>query len=260
MEKSTVFRRVKDGTLRPHSNSIKPQLTEGNKKVRLQYCLSMIDQNTIHINPMFMNMFNYVHIDEKWFFLSKIFERYYMLPGGHEPDPYRSYKSKNFTPKVMFMAAVVHPQFDENGIELFSGKIGIFSFVVKEPSKRNSKNRTAGTMETKPIQSVTKDITRACLIEKVLPAIRAKWPASDSNNPIFLQQYNERPHIGNNDLEFIEAARQDGFDIRLCFQPLNSPDLNVLDLGFSRVIQSLQYQKAPKKVDELVEAVERSFD
>ncbi|KAM3341368.1 hypothetical protein P3S68_029003 [Capsicum galapagoense] len=224
MAKSTVFRRVKDGTLRPHSNSIKPQLTEGNKKVRLQYCLSMIDQNTIHINPMFMNMFNYVHIDEKWFFLSKKVERYYLLPGEHEPDPYRSYKSKNFIPKVMFMAAV------------------------------------ARTMETKPIQSVTKDITRACLIEKVLPAIRAKWPASDSNNPIFLQQDNARPHIGNNDLEFIEAARQDGFDIRLCFQPSNSPDLNVLDLGFFRAIQSLQYQKAPKNVDELVEAVERSFD
>ncbi|KAM3380470.1 hypothetical protein P3S68_006043 [Capsicum galapagoense] len=65
MAKSTVFQRVKDGTLWPHSNSIKPQLTEGNKKIRLQYCLSMIDQNTIHINPMFMNMFNYVHIDEK---------------------------------------------------------------------------------------------------------------------------------------------------------------------------------------------------
>ncbi|XP_047258867.1 uncharacterized protein LOC124891098 [Capsicum annuum] len=257
MAKSTVFWRVKDGTLRPHSNSIKPQLTEGTKKVLLQYWLSLIDQNTIHINPMFMNMFNYVHKDEKWFFLSKKVERYYLLPGEHEPDPYRSYKSKNFIPKAMFMAAVGRPRFDENGIELFSGKIGIFSFVVKEPAKRNSKNPTSGTMETKPIQSVTKDITRACLIEKVLLAIRAKWPASDSNNPIFLQQDNARPHIGNNDLEFIEAARQDGFDIRLYFQPSNSPDLNVLDLGFFRAIQSLQYQKAPKKVDELVEAVER---
>ncbi|XP_047259334.1 serine/threonine-protein kinase Nek7-like [Capsicum annuum] len=110
---------------------------------------------------------------------------------------------------------------------------------------------------TKPIQSVTKDITRACLIEKVLPAIRAKWPASDSNNPIFLQQDNARPHIGNNNLEFIEAARQDGFDIRLYFQPSNSPDLNVLYLVLFRAIQSLQYQK---NVDELVEAVERYFD
>ncbi|XP_047257945.1 uncharacterized protein LOC124890142 [Capsicum annuum] len=158
------------------------------------------------------------------------------------------------------MAAVARPRFNESGIELFSRKIGIFLFVVKEPAKRNSRNRTAGTMETKPIQSVTKDITRACLIEKVLPAIRAKWPASNSNNPTFLQQDNARPHIGNNDLEFIEVARQDGFDIRLCFQTSNSPDLNVLNLWFFREIQSFQYQKAPKNVDELVEAVERSFD
>ncbi|KAM3233256.1 hypothetical protein P3L10_018615 [Capsicum annuum] len=138
--------------------------------------------------------------------------------------------------------------------------IGIFPFVVKEPAKPNSKNRTTGTMETKPIQSVTKEITRGCLIEKVIPAIREKWPASDSNNPIFVQQDNVRPYIGNNDLKFIDATQQDGFDIRLCFQPPNSQDSNVLDLVFFRVIQSLQYQKAPKNVDELVEAVERFFD
>lgn len=35
MAKSTIFRRVKDGTIRTYSNSIKPQLTEENKKVRL---------------------------------------------------------------------------------------------------------------------------------------------------------------------------------------------------------------------------------
>ncbi|KAM3382168.1 hypothetical protein P3S68_007741 [Capsicum galapagoense] len=146
MEKSTIFRRVKDETIRAHSNSVKPQLTEENKK-------------------------------------------------------------------VMFMAAVARPRFDENEIELFSGKLGIFPFVVKEPAKQNRKSRTTGTMETKPIQSVTKEITRACLIEKVLPTIRAKWPASDSNSPIFVQQDNARPHIGNNDLKSIEAAQQDGFDI-----------------------------------------------
>ncbi|KAH0704896.1 hypothetical protein KY290_009582 [Solanum tuberosum] len=132
----------------------------------------------------------------------------------------------------MFMAVVVCPRFDANGVELFSGKIGIFPFVVKEPAKRNSKNRTTGTIETKSILSVTKDITRACLIEKVLPAIRSKWPASTSRSPFFIQQDNARPHIGVNDLEFMGAAQRDGFDIKLCFQPPNNLDLNVLDLGY----------------------------
>ncbi|XP_049373035.1 uncharacterized protein LOC125838026 [Solanum verrucosum] len=158
------------------------------------------------------------------------------------------------------MAAVARPRFDQNGVELFSGKIGIFPFVVKEAAKRNSKNRAARTLETKPILSVTKDITRDCLIKKVLPAIRSKWPISESNTLIFIQQDNARPHIDINDMEFNEAAREGGFDIRLCFQPPNSPDLNVLDLGFFRAIQSLQYQKALLTIDKLINAVETSFN
>ncbi|XP_059315803.1 uncharacterized protein LOC132066517 [Lycium ferocissimum] len=158
------------------------------------------------------------------------------------------------------MAAVARPRYDEDGIELFSGKIGIFPFVFQGPAKRNCKNRVAGTLETKPILSVTKDVTRSCLIEKVLPAIRSKWLLAHANAPIFIQQDNVRPHLSVNDLEFNEAAKQDGFDIRLCFQPPNSPNMNVLDLGFFRAIQSLQYQRAPLTIDELIEAVEKSFD
>ncbi|KAL4569941.1 hypothetical protein LXL04_025589 [Taraxacum kok-saghyz] len=59
--------------------------------------------------------------------------------------------------------------------------------------------------------------------------------------------------------EFLEAASQDGFDIRLSFQPSNSPDLNVLDLGFFRAIQSLQEQEVLGTIDELIRAVQTSF-
>nr|XP_016514427.1 PREDICTED: uncharacterized protein LOC107831196 [Nicotiana tabacum] len=227
MSTSTIFRRIKEGAIRPHTNAIKPHLTEENKKARLQFCLSMIESGTLNSNPIFSDMFNYVHIDEKWFFMSKKSEKFYLLPEEQEPNPYRSCKSKNFITKVMFMVAVVRPRLAKDGTELFSGKIGIFPFVFKEPAKKNSKNRVAGTLEIKPILSVTKDVTRTCLIEKVLPVIRSKWPLSQSNTPIFIQQNNARPHLSVNDLQFTEVARQDGFDIRLCFQPPNSPDLNV---------------------------------
>ncbi|GKE04750.1 hypothetical protein Tco_1396768 [Tanacetum coccineum] len=90
-------------------------------------------------------------------------------------------------------------------------------------------------METKPILSVTKEVTRSWLIDKVLPAIRAKWPQFHTG-PIFIQQDNTRPHIGVDDDEFLQEASRDGFDIRLRFQPPNSPNLNVLDLGFFRAI------------------------
>lgn len=256
--KSTLHRRVKEGKIRPHTNAMKPFLSEENKKTRLQFCLSMLEPSSLSSQPIFKNMYNYVHIDEKWFYLSKESERYYLLPEEHEP--LRTCKSKRFITKVMFLAAVARPRFDATRNQDFSGKIGIFPFICKEPAKRRSKNRPAGTLETKAILSVTKDTIRSCLIEKVLPAIRAKWPRCNEIETIYIQQDNARPHIHQSDAEFLEAACQDGFDIRLSFQPPNSPDMNVLDLGFFRAIQSLQYQQAPKNIDELVHAVDKSFE
>ncbi|GKA63367.1 hypothetical protein Tco_0762973 [Tanacetum coccineum] len=128
-----------------------------------------------------------------------------------------------------------------------------------EPAKRSSKNRVTGTLETKPISSVTKDVTRSWLIQKVLPAIRAKCSQGHTGS-IYIQQDNAKPHIGVKDAEFLREASRDGFDIRIRFKPPNSPDLNVLDLGFFRAIQSLQEQEVLGIINELVRAVETSFD
>ncbi|KAI3511819.1 hypothetical protein L1887_18977 [Cichorium endivia] len=257
VSKSTLHRRIKEGALRPHTNAIKPNLTNENKRARLEFCLSNVSRSLSNQIPTFHDMFNVVHIDEKWFYMSKPSRRYYLLPG--EDEPLRTCQSKKFITKVMFLAAVARPRFNASGDEIFSGKIGIYPFTRLEPAKRSSKNRVAGTLETKPILSVTKEVTRSWLIEKVLPDIRAKWPGSQLG-PIFIQQDNAKPHIDVNDIEFLEAASRDGFDIRLSFQPPNSPDLNVLDLGFFRAIQSLQEQEVLGTIDELVHAVKTAFE
>jgi hypothetical protein len=57
--------------------------------------------------------------------------------------------------------------------------------------------------------------------------------------------------------DFCEAAKQHGFDIRLICQPPNSPDFNILDLGFFRAIQAIQYKKNTKTVEDLVPAVQQ---
>nr|GMC68321.1 Transposase, Tc1-like protein [Ipomoea batatas] len=246
MSKTSLHRRVKEGSLKSHSNAIKPLLTEENRKVRLQFCISMIDSNSPPHNPSFIDMYDHVHIDEKWFFLSKSSQKYYLLPD--EDEPYRTCKSKKFIAKVMFLCAVARPRFDSGRNEMFDGKIGIFPFIYKEAAKRRSKNREAGTLVTKPIESVNKEVTRKWLIDYVLPAIRAKWPLSSSKS-IFIQQDNARPHISVNDAKFLEAAQKDGFDIRLTCQPPNSPDMNVLDLGFFRAIQSLTKKKKSYRFD-----------
>ncbi len=43
-------------------------------------------------------------------------------------------------------------------------------------------------------------------------------------------------------------------------QPANSPYFTILDLGFLRGVQSLQYDKAPKTVQKLINACDAVFD
>ncbi|KAL6530492.1 hypothetical protein OROMI_028381 [Orobanche minor] len=205
---------------------------------------------------LFKCMNHIVHIDEKWFYLTKSSEKYYLHPD--EPDPYRSCKSKKFITKVMFLCAVSRPIYNLDGTLIFDGKIGIFPLTHKVAAKRSSKNRTAGTMETKAIDSITKEVIKSWLINKVLPAIKTKWPLTESTN-IVIQQDNARPHITDADIDFRAAASSDGFNIHLVCQPTNSPDLNINDLGWFRALQALQTKRASFNIDDLVDAVELSF-
>ncbi|XP_026383234.1 uncharacterized protein LOC113278679 [Papaver somniferum] len=257
MPKSIVHRYVKKGAIKKHTNAIKPAFTVDTKKARLEFCLGMLELIPYKDNMMTKPMYDVIHIDEKWFFMTKATENYYLHP--EETEPYRTCQSKRFIKKVMFLAAVARSRFDEFGNEVFNGKIGIFPFVTKEAAKRTSKNRPAGTLEDKPIESVNKDITRACLINKLLPAIREKWP-NYNGETIYIQQDNAKPHVKVDDEEFLKEAAKEGFDIRLRFQPSQSPDMNVLDLGFFRSIQSLQHKEAPTTVGELLSAVDKAFN
>ena len=58
---------------------------------------------------------------------------------------------------------------------------------------------------------------------------------------------------------FREAATLDGFSFQLLQQLPNSPDMNVLDLGFFRSIQALQHQKSAYNYAQLVKAVNATF-
>ena len=72
------------------------------------------------------------------------------------------------------------------------------------------------------------------------------------DKPIFIQQDNAPSHLKVDDPQFCEVAKQDGFDIRLICQPANSPDFNILDLGFFRAIQAIQYKKNAKTKEDLI--------
>jgi hypothetical protein len=133
----------------------------------------MLEPRSIPHDPMFQGLFNYVYIDEKWFNITKNTLRYYTTPG--ELQPIRTCKNRNYIPRIMILTVVARPRFDSNGNCTFDGKIGCFPFVTYVAAKRSSANRVARTMKMKSIDSITQVVMRDYLIDKVLPAIHAKW-------------------------------------------------------------------------------------
>ena len=66
-----------------------------------------------------------------------------------------------------------------------------------------------------------------------------KWPRRDRlSRKIFIQQDRAKNHISEDDTVFKEALMEKGINGKLYTQAANSPDINLLDLGFFRAIQS----------------------
>ncbi|XP_074370430.1 uncharacterized protein LOC141711697 [Apium graveolens] len=114
--KSTVHRLVQKGNIRPHSNALKPFLTPSNMEARVKFVLKHIENSTLHTNPTYVAMFLIVHIDEKWFYMTRQTQKYYLLPG--ESEPHRKCKSKRFITKVILMSAVARPQYNGDGVSV----------------------------------------------------------------------------------------------------------------------------------------------
>ncbi|KAF0684294.1 hypothetical protein As57867_023647, partial [Aphanomyces stellatus] len=160
----------------------------------------------------------------------------------------------------MFLSAVARPRYDEVTGLWWNGKIGTWPFTEKVAAARSSVNRPAGTFETKTI-TVTKDIYRSFLVNKVLPAIESTWQGP--TRVIKLQHDNAKAQVTSTDAglcaAFLSCAGR-GRSFSLDPQPPNSPDMNILDLGFFAAIQSLQHRSSARTIDELVSNVHRSFD
>ncbi|XP_021773981.1 uncharacterized protein LOC110737940 [Chenopodium quinoa] len=209
---TTVYRLLRNGILRAHTNSIKPSLQHHHKIKKVQFIMDSVIPGTVNELPKFSAMYNMVHIDEKWFYMSDKTQRFYLF--SWKDDPYRATQSKNFMEMVMVMAGTSGPHICNDGEIFWDGKVGVFPFTEQVAAKKNSKNRVAGTVETKALQSVTKAVIRSMLIDKMLPAIRSKWPLGACKE-IWIQQDNSRPHISPNDTDFLQATTLDGFNIRL---------------------------------------------
>ncbi|ETP54784.1 hypothetical protein F442_00598, partial [Phytophthora nicotianae P10297] len=100
-----------------------------------------------------------------------------VLPDEELPERHR--RSKQSIPKTMFLAAVARPRYDYHRKAMFDGKLGIWPLVEDYIAQRNSANRPAGTVLTRNIASIDRDVIKEFLLKEVTPTIKRKWPAQD---------------------------------------------------------------------------------
>ena len=79
---------------------------------------------------------------------------------------------------------------------------------------------------------------------------------------VFLQDDNAPVHFNNDDEDWMRASSENPhWQFKLKDQPANSPDCNILDLGFFRALQSLQFQREPATtIDGLIANVEAAWE
>ncbi|KAH9106366.1 hypothetical protein AeMF1_018014 [Aphanomyces euteiches] len=148
--KTTLIRHMKEGKrLQGQSSYLKPSLTEVHAERRLHHAMSFLQPSTRQNHT---NMHSYVHIDEKWFFLTKVKRRHYAY--DDEVVPCRSGKSRHFVTKVMFLAAVARPRYDYSKKKIFDGKLGVWPLVETTVAKRGTKNRAKGTPFVAPTRQL----------------------------------------------------------------------------------------------------------
>ncbi|ETV95944.1 hypothetical protein H310_10604 [Aphanomyces invadans] len=68
-------------------------------------------------------MYEYVHVNEKWFYLTKVKHKLYVYED--EEVAKREVKSNSPITKVMFLAAIARPSFDHHAKKTFDGKRNI---------------------------------------------------------------------------------------------------------------------------------------
>ena len=166
-----------------------------------------------------------IHIDEKWFYLTK--DGQCFIIAADKEEPYRHVQHKSFLMKIMFLCAVARPRYDTRENAWFDGKIGIWPIGKWELAKWSSKKRAKG-MPVWKNQCITQDVYCEYLILKFLQAVKEKWPMC--NGSIQLPQDGAKSHILEDDVEFKEAVDEIGLNLTMFTQSPNSPDTNILNL------------------------------
>jgi hypothetical protein len=230
-------------------------LTDENKIARYTMALSFRDPT----NPsLYQDMMDMIHVDEKWFFLTQDKEKYLLTPS--EEEPYCTVCHKSHITKVMFICAIAWPRYDEHLKEWWDGKLGIWPVGDMVETQRRSSIRPRGTLVWRN-KSLTKEVYRSYICNKLLLAIWEKWPIHDKHRKkmIRIQHDNASSHISNDDPTFQEDTMGLGLKVLIMFQAANSLDVNLNDLGFFWAIQSATNTVMENEM-QLIKHVKQAYD
>ena len=176
----------------------------------------------------------WVDVDEKQFHARTLYVSRIQHPQanyGRTPV-----KHKGYIPKIMVLSALACPMPAFN----FSGKIGNWRFTEQVVAKRDSKNRSRGTIYEKDVNITSKRFLEKILGE-VFPTIRRKMHFCTK---VVVQFDNASSH-GTANADVLKRLKEDGARklvnkvtgegyypiIVVKPQPAQSPETNVLDCG-----------------------------
>ncbi|CAN0126295.1 unnamed protein product, partial [Heterosigma akashiwo] len=164
------------------------------------------------------------------------------------------------------------PSKERNDIATLSEVLGVSSTSVRRYIEKGKIKFTKGSLKplhnTKHLLDRLLYLYKQYLIEKVLPMLRSKLPRDRSHNPdgtpktVYLQDDGASPHKKILvDPDFLAACTAEGFHFEMRRQPAQSPDLNILDLGFFAHLQAITYHlKCGADEKELILRVFRAWN
>ena len=263
--KSTVQRIIKeDGEgLCSKPNRLKVLLTDEHHVARIQYCF---DQMRWHGATSRQGKWFYhdqtdaIHIDEKWFHVTKINNRYILATDEEEPQ--RRSKNKGHISKVMFLVAQARPRHLSDGV-YWDGKIGCWPLGEKVQQKNNTHVRKRGEWKWKPC-GVSEKVYMDVMKNEVVPAILQRWPLDAGIDVIKIQHDNAPAHFKDSNPEWRQCM--ENFDslgmpykLKIIHQAAQSPDTNILDLGFFAALQATCLGRMKDEM-ELIQLVKQKYE
>ena len=247
------------------SKKSRPLISQETAKLRVEFCKKYLSLSE-ELCPQ-------IHLDEGYAYTIRLCRKLKSIkpgmiiehPLGYKP-PKQPVQSRRHIPKILLTVVIARPEKKE-GIGFYGGKIALLRCTKQVVAQKSSKNHKRGSIY-KIYSSLNSNLFKNQITKKIFPSIKSNQSLLDKSQrfcrqltskypgyklpqgcrwaDLFLQLDNAPPHCKRSKrlLPMITKAggrnvlsgSYYGPKVRLLYQPPDSPDLNVLDLGFFTIL------------------------